>query len=320
MSIQESSVSVVIPAYNCAGFIREAIESVLAQDYGNRELVVVDDGSTDATSEVVRSFGSAVRLIGQSNRGPAAARNRGLAEARGDYVAFLDGDDVWLPGKLAEQMSYFRTHPETGVVFSGFGIWQPRHDGSYPPASEWEANGVRDVIGPAYDGYLYPDLLLDSVLCIITAVVSRNVFASVGAFDESLRVGEDYDFWIRASRQFQAHKVDRVYALYRMRPQSATRSAPRTVSSEYFVVRRAIERFGVAGPNGREVSGSRLRERLATLSFDHGYRHFWSGDLRVAGESFRQSLRHAWWSPRTLAYALAAQARLLLSAPRRPGP
>ena len=306
-------VSIVIPAYNCAAFICEAIESVLAQNYANKEIIVVDDGSTDTTAETVSGFGDAVHLIRQPNRGPAAARNRGVADARGAYVAFLDGDDVWLPGKLATQMSYMKAHSDTRIVFSGFARWFQRSDGTYPPSTQWAARGAQDVIGSNYDGYLYPVLLLDSIVCIITTVVERSVFSRVGGFDESLKVGEDYDFWIRASRHFKAHKVDNVLALYRMRPQSATRNVPRPLSSEYLVLRRAIERFGLTGPDGQRVDEALLRSRMATLCFAHGYRHFWEGDLRIAAESFRQTLRHTRLAPRAVAYAIATQMRILFS-------
>ena len=105
-------ISVVIPAYNHGRFLREAIDSVLAQTYAPLEIIVVDDGSTDDTEQIVRSYGDRVRYIRQQNAGVGAARNNGIANARGEYVAFLDSDDLWLPEKLAVQVEYMRRHPE----------------------------------------------------------------------------------------------------------------------------------------------------------------------------------------------------------------
>jgi glycosyltransferase involved in cell wall biosynthesis len=309
----EPLVSVIMPAYNCAAFVAEAIDSVLEQDYAGKELIVVNDGSTDATAEQVARFGARVRLIEQPNRGPAAARNRGVIEARGRYLAFLDGDDVWLPGKLATQMAYLREHPEVKIVFTGFARWLPERSGAYPPAREFAAWGAKDVIGPEYSGYLYATLLLDSVIHIITAIIERAAFSGLGGFDENLRVGEDYEFWMRASRVCPAHKIDQIMALYRMQPESATRSAPRAVSHEYVVLSQTLERFGTAGPDGRQVDEAKLRARLGDLCFAHGYRHFWHGDPWIAAQAFKQSMRYSGFALRVASYAAASLARSFFS-------
>src|SRR5579864_8740685 len=111
-------VSVVIPAYNAARFLGDAIQSVLNQTYSNFEVVVVNDGSTDDTESVVRSFGDRLFYVKQANKGVSAARNEGIKRARGQYVAFLDSDDVWLPTKLAEQIPFLEQNPEVGLVYS----------------------------------------------------------------------------------------------------------------------------------------------------------------------------------------------------------
>ena len=105
-------VSVVIPTYNRAWVIKEAVDSVLAQDYKDFELIIVDDGSTDNTSDVLASYGEDVRVLFQENRGVSAARNRGVAEASGHFVAFLDSDDLWLPKKLSIQVEFFSKTPD----------------------------------------------------------------------------------------------------------------------------------------------------------------------------------------------------------------
>ena len=109
-----------MPAYNCEDYIAESIESVLAQDYENLELLVVDDGSTDSTPDVIRSFGSAVTLVQRNNGGAAAARNYGMEIARGEYVSFLDADDIWHQQKLSTQFAYIESRPDVGIVFSDY--------------------------------------------------------------------------------------------------------------------------------------------------------------------------------------------------------
>ncbi len=125
MSAGGPLVSVIIPAYNAAQFLREAVASVRAQGYSPIEIVIVDDGSTDNTAETIRSLGEGIRYVRQANAGPAAARNRGLAEARGEWVAFLDGDDLWPADKLRVQAARLEADPSLDVVL---GRVQYRHE------------------------------------------------------------------------------------------------------------------------------------------------------------------------------------------------
>lgn len=113
-------VSVVIASYNCDCYLPEAIDSVLAQTHPNFEIIVVDDGSTDRTAEVLQTYGSQIRSVYQPNQGVAVARNRGIALARGEWIAFLDADDIFLPHKLAAQLAVAESHPELGIVHSGW--------------------------------------------------------------------------------------------------------------------------------------------------------------------------------------------------------
>lgn len=124
-------VSVIMPAYNARPYIAEAMQSVLSQDYPNIELIVVDDGSVDGSAECAKMFGDRVKVIRQANAGVAAARNKGLDEAKGELIAFLDADDVWLPGKISAQVEYLRQHPETAVVYGTFLRWHAKADGTF---------------------------------------------------------------------------------------------------------------------------------------------------------------------------------------------
>lgn len=174
-------VSCIIPVYNGAAFLREAIESILAQSQGPLEVIVVDDGSTDATPAVAASFGDQVRYIRQANAGPAVARNRGIVEARGTFVAFLDADDLWRPDRLEKQMAPLLEDPS--VSFSACMIqnfWTPELQ-----ADAAARANTRDGIPAA--GYLSTGMVL-----------RRAAFELVGNFDPLLGYGDSADWILRA--------------------------------------------------------------------------------------------------------------------------
>jgi alpha-1,6-rhamnosyltransferase len=166
-------VSVVVPVYNAAPFLREALDSVLAQHYAPYEAIVVDDGSTDESGAIAQSY-PAVRYVRQENQGPAAARNAGVAAARGELVAFADADDVQLPHRLSVQAGYLVDHPEVAATL-GRQVWI-----TPPPGA------VRDVVWGDLDG-----------IPAMTMVVRRHVLTEVGGFDPRLRGPEDTDLLIR---------------------------------------------------------------------------------------------------------------------------
>jgi glycosyltransferase involved in cell wall biosynthesis len=296
------TISVVIPCFNAAAFLADALRSVLQQNIEGLEVVVVDDGSIDDSVVIARSF-SFVRVIEQANLGPAAARNRGVAQARGRFVAFLDADDVWLPGKLASQLALLEQAPDAGVVYGDFYFWRADIRTLYTHSEEFDA-AVRS-------GWLYPEILLDSLICIITAVVRREVFDEIGGFDEQLRTGEDYDLWVRAALRYRCLKVAQPVALYRLHEGGTTRM-PRPTSNEYQVVERNFGAHGLVGARGIALPRSRLAARLYKLAFDHAYLHFWRGDARVARRHFAQALTHAPWRPRAWAYWALAWGRQCL--------
>ncbi len=171
-------VSVIIPVYNAAAYVREAIESVRAQTYPNREIVCVDDGSSDDSLEVLRSFGDAVTIVRRAeNGGIGAARNNGIAAARGEVFAFLDADDVWLPQKLALQM------PRLSVADISFAHMRCFLSPELPES----VRAVRECPPGDRPGYIAS-----------TAVITRAAFDRVGGFESKWRVGEFIDWMARA--------------------------------------------------------------------------------------------------------------------------
>lgn len=178
-------VSVIIPVYNRCGWIAEALDSVLGQDYRPFELIVVDDGSTDSTPWILSSYGSRIRVIQQQNCGVSAARNLGADNARGEFLAFLDSDDYWLPGKIALQAEFFRNNP-------GIRICQTEEI--------WMRRGVRVNPGLRHEkraGMIFEDSL---ELCLISpsaVMMQKSLFYEHQGFDETLAACEDYDLWLK---------------------------------------------------------------------------------------------------------------------------
>ena len=207
-AIDRPAVTVIIPTYNRAGLIARSAGSVLAQDFGDFELLVVDDGSTDNIAGAVAALGdSRVRLIRQPrNMGVSAARNRGLREARGESVAFLDSDDEWLPGKLARQVERLRGLPDdVALVYTAV-------ENLY----EGKPDGRRDVWTPAHRGHIHDVMLLLYVLhgATVAGLMRRSAVASAGFFDEHIPAIEDWEFFLRVTRFFAVEPMPEMLARY----------------------------------------------------------------------------------------------------------
>jgi len=176
------TVSVILPVYNAARTLPEAVESVRAQQFDSMEIIVVDDGSTDDSREVVANLGSDIRFFSQQNSGPAAARNVAIRESRGEIIAMIDADDVWPRGKLALQMDRLLANPEVDVVSGRIELVSL--DGT--------------PVGPQR---LQTDDRKYAGVNVGAALFRRRVFDCIGLFDESLRFGEDQDWFLRAREQ-----------------------------------------------------------------------------------------------------------------------
>jgi hypothetical protein len=213
---------------------------------------------------------------------------------------------------LSAQIEDLLRHPEVAVVHGRFARWVADSDGVFrrPPATAAaHADAGLDESG---SGWLYPRLLLDSLIHIVTAVVRRELYQELGGLDESLRTGEDYDFWLRACTRTPVRKLAMDTALYRVHKSSTTK-APRPISNEYWVVRRALQRFGLRGPDGHTLERAQIDRRLTQLCVQHAYRHFWWGDPCIAATAFVEALSHSPGNARCMGYALAARLRCMLS-------
>jgi glycosyltransferase involved in cell wall biosynthesis len=188
--------SVIIPTYNREAFIEKAARSVLTQTYPNFELLVVDDGSTDNTEKIVSSFrDTRLFYFKQNNRGASGARNTGIKKARGAFICFLDSDDLWVPEKLSISSEYIDRFPEI-KIFHTEEIWFRRGE---------HLNQKRKHTKPS--GRVYGNALKLCCIGMSTAIVKKEVFSSIGMFDETFEACEDYDLWLRASNVFEVKLI-----------------------------------------------------------------------------------------------------------------
>lgn len=214
MSGSKPRVSVVIPNYNCARFLPETLESVFTQTCQDIEVIVVDDGSTDGSQALLERYADRVRVVHQSNEGVSGARNRGIRESRGEFVAFLDADDLWRPEKLEKQLRLF-ANPAVGLVHC---------------AVEYVDEQNRPI-GTNFTGrqgrVLKAIALLQGTVVLAggsTAVVRREAFDKVGGFDREMSTAADWDMWRRVACGYEIDMVREPLMRYRLRPGSMHRN------------------------------------------------------------------------------------------------
>jgi len=185
VAMKKDFISVVIPTYNRASFLKEAIDSVLSQTCRDFELIVVDDGSTDDTPALLLSYGKKIKVIKKANKGPSAARNRGIKAAKGEWLAFLDSDDSWKPDKLEKQVQFIKDNPDIKICQT---------------EEIWIRNGKR--VNPRkkhemHSGWIYEQCLPMCIVSPSSVMIHREVIEKVGLFDETMLACEDYDLWLR---------------------------------------------------------------------------------------------------------------------------
>jgi glycosyltransferase involved in cell wall biosynthesis len=223
-------VSVIIPNYNGARFLRQAIDSVLDQTYHNVEVIVVDDGSRDDSAAILRSYGERIRWFEQPNQGVSVARNRGIDECRGELVAFLDVDDVWEPSKLEKQVPLF-ANPAVGLVYCGYFVVDD------------ELRPLQTCI-PVNRGWLLEKFAQSAAAVIVgggsIAVIRRSCFDQVGKFDPALSTSADWDMYRRVCSRYQVDLVPEPLMRYR---QHASNMHRRVAIYEHDVLLRLEKMF-----------------------------------------------------------------------------
>jgi glycosyltransferase involved in cell wall biosynthesis len=289
-------VSVIIPTYNSAAYLGEAIQSVLAQTYPDFEITVVDDGSTDGTAEALQPFQDRVRLFRQDRAGPSAARNRGILNARGNLIAFLDADDMWQPEKLARQVDLLNRHPEVVLCYTDFSRGPDGRPTAESQLKHYEHPGLGDA---------FYSLLRNNFLVTPAVVVRREVLARAGLFDPSLRGSEDIELWLRLARLGPFACVPEVLVGVR-------RNAANTSKTLEFVRHQVRATQLMMLRWARDAAAARLlRRRLGQCCWDLAYAEQAHGNYARARSAYWDSVRHGHRRAGGLARAA------LLTLPRR---
>jgi hypothetical protein len=252
-------VSVIIPAYNSSDFIVDALSSVFAQTFQDFEVIVVNDGSpdTEELDRVLEPYLARITYLQQPNRGPAAARNAGIRRAQGEYVAFLDSDDIWEPEFLASQLSLFESQPGTDLVYANLRLF-----GDSPRAGR---DYMREC--PSQGPATFESVLCEKCQIPTTATVARrHALVDAGLFDESLRISEDYDLWLRIARRGGRILYQRrVLARHRLHGESLA-ADPQTVFETASLVLGKLDREFDLSADQRTL----LRHRMAYLDAQAG--------------------------------------------------
>lgn len=284
-------VSVIIPTYNSAAMVQEAIGSVLAQTYADLEVVVMDDGSTDDTESVVRRFGDRVRYFKQENQGVSAARNAGINKSLGDYVAFLDSDDLWLPEKLSAQIPLLEADPTLGLVYCDWSVVSRE--------ALLQSSYLKDL--PAASGYVFDELIQSGFILTSGVVLRRGCLDDVGAFDKSLAIAQDYDLWLRISYRWKIQLVNRCLFTKRSLKGSLSSNLKKTALERIALYQKTLKELQDMSPRSRKL----VRHQLALNYWDVGYDEFDGLALREARKNFMSSLTYDWTSAKVLAYLAA---------------
>jgi glycosyltransferase involved in cell wall biosynthesis len=243
-------ISVIIPVYNAEETIKETLKSVLSQTFSQFEIIVINDGSQDKTLEIVsRILDPRLKVLSYPNAGVSVSRNRGISQAAGEYVSFLDADDLWTPDKLETQLKALQANPQAAVAYS----WTDWIDES----GQFLRSGGHITV----NGDVYAKLLLrDFVESGSNPLIRRQALTEVGGFDESLNLAADWDMWLRLAARYEFVAVPSSQILYRVSPNSMSSNVWKMEAESLQIIERA---FAVAPESlqhlKREVLGSRYK-------------------------------------------------------------
>lgn len=273
-------VSVIIPNYNYEKFIAATVESVLAQTYENIEIIIVDDGSKDNSLEVLKQFGEKIRIIEQKNQGVSEARNNGVRNSTGDFVAFLDADDIWLPEKLQRQIEKFNSDAEIGLVHCSMTLIDPQDK----PIGELK-DGQEDWVAEEF-------LLFERGVVVgagSTALVKRQIFDEVGGFDLRLSTAADWDFCYQISCKYRFGFISEPLVLYRMHGTNMHGNIPRMEREMMLGFEKAFT--GKPSVNHRECYGNLHKVLAGSYFHAKQYKNF-----------IRQAMKSIWMKPSNVRY------------------
>ncbi len=275
-------VSVIIPTYNSAHYIVEALESVFEQTFQDFEIIVIDDGSIDGTGEVLKKYGERIRFLFQDNGGPASARNRGIRIARGEYIAFLDADDIWLPTKLEKQVGLFHQSEHLGMVTTGVCSFDEKGVFGF-------STNKRKIL---MEGDIARNIFLRSNVGTPTVMVRKEIFDNIGSFEENIRQAEDDNMWIRIAAHYEVALIDEVLIKVRNHPHRMTLNKSELLESVQMNIQLLKTKYGETVKKKIEKA---IPIKISQVQFSIGYGHYESGNYREARKAFFKGAYHRIW-------------------------
>lgn len=232
MDLKIPKVSVVIPVYNGEKFLSEAIESVINQTYSNWEIIVVNDGSTDGSIDILSNYNRKLSwkfyVINQKNYGPSIARNRAITKAKGEYIAFLDSDDTWLPEKLKKQVEFLELNRNIVLVYSDCYIIDSN--------GSMEENNYFYRTKP-FKGKTLHNLLNNNFIPTSTVILRRRILNDIGLFNIKFRISQDYDLWLRIAEKYTIDFLDEPLAKYRFHTEGISRNVELMVNEDFQILK-----------------------------------------------------------------------------------
>jgi glycosyltransferase involved in cell wall biosynthesis len=295
------TVTAIIPTYNRSALVVEAIESVLAQTQPVTQIIVADDGSTDATPDVVGRYGSRVQYVRQTNKGPGAARNLGIRHATGDLIALLDSDDLWVPRKMEQQLEFLRANPSVEFLFGNMAIVRSASDPDIPEIKDPAIH--RYLVAHATNlEALFEQLLIENVVPTSSVVMTRACVQRIGFFDEHLRIAEDLDYWLRVTRQCQCGFLDAVVERRRRHEGNLINDWAKTSRYHAEVLTRVAE----SRPAPSAAALDLIKRRVSSLYYDLGSHYLKTREFRLSRHYLKKGMPGRLIDPKWTIKLLAA--------------
>ncbi|MEW6608546.1 MAG: glycosyltransferase [bacterium] len=281
-----ATISIIIPTYNAENFLPQAINSVVEQTYQDIEIIVVDDGSTDNTKRIIEPFMDKIYYIYKDNGGPASARNVGIKSSKGEYIAFLDADDIWLPQKLELQINLFQQCQEIDWIHTNLVLID----------ESGNVIGIRKLT-EILSGSIFKILFMENWVLTSSVMMKRECLKIIGNFDETLSVNQDYDLWLRLSHYYKCGYLEQPLVKYRIHHAQNTKKIERLFFYEKAVIEKTIQNFP-------EIAG-KSKLRYGKLYFKWGCRYFEISELQEARKKFKTALSYQHLNPKYIIYYLS---------------
>lgn len=231
--MNEMIVSVIIPAFNSEQYIAECIDSVLVQTFQDFEIIIIDDGSTDDTVSIISEYkNDRIKLFHQDNSGSAAARNYGVKQSSGIWIAFIDADDIWLPDKLQKQLEHCSNQAWSHTDLFFHGSFYPK----YTKATDFTSK---------HSGFILNNLLVENSIGTSSVVLKKEIFHELGGFNTDLRALQDWDLWLRIAEKYQACYIDQPLVYYRVHTSSVSRNVRKTLPYHINLIDRVFSQQSI---------------------------------------------------------------------------